>query len=151
MDTIIISGFPGIGKSYYVMRHPKTALDSDSSLFSWTIKDGERIRNPKFPDSYIQHIKENIGKYEYIFVSTHVEVRNALVKSGLYFYLLYPDRSRKDEFVKRYKQRGSSPEFIKLVSDNWDKWIDECEACDVGCWQVRMSADIEDELKGILH
>ena len=50
MRTKIISGFPGIGKSYYHKLHPETTLDSDSSEFSWIINEfGDKIRNPEFP------------------------------------------------------------------------------------------------------
>ena len=38
----------------------------------------------------IVDIKENIGKVDYIFVSTHKEVRDALIKNNLYFTLVYP-------------------------------------------------------------
>ena len=64
--TKIISAFPGTGKSYYHNKNKETTLDSDSSNFSW-IKDengnNTTERNPKFPQNYIYHIKENIGKY----------------------------------------------------------------------------------------
>ena len=71
MQTRIIAAFPGTGKSYYHKENPETTLDSDSSRFSW-VKDSEgnntKERNPDFPENYISHIKENIGKYEFIFV-----------------------------------------------------------------------------------
>ena len=47
-------------------------------------KEFERVRhekikerNPNFPNNYIEHIKENIGKVDYIFVSSHLVVRQA--------------------------------------------------------------------------
>lgn len=128
MRTKIISAFPGVGKSFYHNNHKETTLDSDSSNFSW-IKDengnNTKERNPEFPQNYINHIKENIGKYEIIFVSSHEVVRKALLDNCLYFYLVYPDSSRKDEFIERYKNRGNNEEFIKLVTDNWDEWMSD--------------------------
>lgn len=136
MKTKIISAFPGTGKSYYHKNHPKITLDSDSSLFSWIYDtDGDKvldvnnkpIRNNQFPQNYIEHIKSNIGKYEYIFVSSHKEVREALVDNCLLFYLIYPDYNDKEIYVERYKQRGSSDDFIKLIESNWEEWIEELE------------------------
>jgi len=125
MRTKIISGFPGIGKSYYHKLHPETTLDSDSSEFSWIINEfGDKIRNPEFPYNYIKHIKNNIGKYEYIFVSSHEEVRRALLDNCLFFYLVYPVYWQKMIYIERYKARGSSEDFIQKVSANWDNWID---------------------------
>lgn len=128
MRTKIISAFPGTGKSVYHKKHPDTTLDSDSSNFSW-VKDengnNTKTRNPNFPQNYIDHIKSNIGKYEYIFVSSHKQVREALLDNCLFFYLVFPDDRRKDEFIKRFKKRGNDDKFVELLDKNWDDWLDE--------------------------
>lgn len=92
-----------------------------------------KVRNPKFPNNYIQHIKENIGKVDYIFVSSHKEVRDALNSNNIFFTLIYPDRRMKAEWVGRCFLRGSGEKFCQILADNWDKWIDEMkstEHCD---------------------
>ena len=79
--TVVISAYPCCGKSY-AYEHYKdkySMLDSDSSKFSWKtekvalpdMQDGckweeRKVRNPEFPDNYIAHIKENIGKVDII-------------------------------------------------------------------------------------
>lgn len=134
MRTRIISAFPGMGKTYYYNNHRDTCLDSDSSDFSWVeTNDGGKIRNPDFPSNYIQNIKENIGKYEFILVSSHSQVRKALRDNCLFFYLVYPTYIMKELFLNRYKERGSSKDFIKLLSDNWEKWLAEIASETVGC------------------
>jgi hypothetical protein len=150
MRTKIISAFPGTGKSYYYGKYPNTTLDSDSSNFSW-VKDengnNTKERNPEFPQNYINHIKENIGKYKYIFVSSHKEVRDALLDNRLFFYLVYPSENRKDEFLERYRSRGNDEKFIKLISDNWEKWVREIYWINNGCEKIEMVLDnLEDEL-----
>ena len=151
MRTKIISAFPGVGKTYYHNKHKDTTLDSDSSNFSW-IKDengnNTKVRNPEFPQNYINHIKDNIGKYEYIFVSSHKDVREALLDNCIFFYLVYPDSIRKDEFIQRYKNRGNDENFIKLVSDNWDNWMKEIWFIPDGCKHINMVLDnLEDEIR----
>jgi hypothetical protein len=130
METRIISAFPGVGKTYYHERNKGISIDSDSSHFSW-VKDSEgnntKERNPEFPNNYINHIKENIGKYKYIFVSSHEEVRNSLKENGIKYYLIYPSKTRKKEFIQRYIQRGSPEGFVNLISENWDSWIGKIE------------------------
>jgi hypothetical protein len=136
--AVIISGFAGIGKTTAYKKLAGKATDSDSSNFSWAlnsngeqIKDeqGKPIRNPNFPANYINHIKQaqSSGNYDYIFVSSHDIVRQALIDNGLQFNLVYPDIERQDEFVQRYKDRGSPAGFINLVKANWKQWINECE------------------------
>ena len=154
MKTRIISAFPGTGKSYFYNENKSTTIDSDSSEFSW-VKDDQgnntKERNPNFPQNYIEHIKENIGKYDFIFVSSHKEVREALKDNCIFFYLIYPDVNRKEEFVQRYIDRGSPNGFIKLIQSNWDEWIKECEFEMYGCSNVRMILpNLSDELSHII-
>ena len=124
MRTKIISAFPGCGKSYFFKQNPLICLDSDSSNFSWTYSPSDlKERNPLFPQNYIDHIKENIGKYEYIFISSHEEVREALLNECIFFYLVYPSYEMKDLFIKRYIERGSDEAFVNLLDRNWHDWL----------------------------
>lgn len=65
-------------------------------------------------------------------ISSHKEVRDALVENGLYFKLVYPDISLKEEYIKRYEERGNVDNFIKLLDNNWESWITELQT-QVGC------------------
>lgn len=133
-------------------------LDSDSSSFSWVTRkrtpeeieeEEERyrlkrraipvdrikdemitVRNPDFPNNYIEHIAENIGKADFIFVSSHEEVRKAMKERGIEYSLVYPTRSCRNEWVGRCYIReleGNQGFATKLLVDNWDKWIDSCD------------------------
>ena len=31
----------------------------------------------------------------------------------------------KEDFINRYRERGSNESFIKLLDTNWDNWLDE--------------------------
>jgi len=116
IQTTLISAFPGTGKSFF---HNKgtSSIDSDSSTFD---KSG-------FPDNYMKHIKRNIGEVDTILISSHDTVRDALVHNCLYFTLIYPDITLKQEYINRYKERGSNDNFIKLIDENWVKWITELQ------------------------
>lgn len=94
------------------------------SMYINQIKDELiKVRNPDFPKNYIDHIKENIGKVDYIFVSTHEEVRNALTEAGIDFTLVFPQQSLRSEWVGRCFIRGSGEKFCQLIADQWDDWI----------------------------
>lgn len=117
--TTIVSAFPGCGKSYASKNHPdKEISDSDSSKFD----------KSDFPANYIKHIKSLIGKKDIVFVSSHKDVREALVKNNIKFALVYPTIEQKDTYIKRYIERGSLDAFVKLISDNWNAWIKEMYA-----------------------
>lgn len=113
MNNIIISAFPGMGKSTFYKENSVNYSDSDSSQFD----------KSEFPKNYIKHIKEIIKIKQLVFVSSHIEVRNVLLKSMLKFIYVLPSLDRKAEFLNNYKERGSSQEFIDRVATNWERWL----------------------------
>jgi len=42
--------------------------------------------------------------------------------------MVYPDKSMKDEWIRRFRERGNDEGFIKFISDNWDSFIDKIES-----------------------
>lgn len=129
-STILISAFPGVGKSY-LFKNLKDykILDSDSSTFDKDL----------FPGNYIDHIKQNIGVVDIIMISTHDVVRKQLEENGLFFVLVYPDISLKDEYIGRYNERGNDDNFIKILGENWDNWINDIEK-QKGCLKIKLQS-----------
>lgn len=133
METKIYSVFPACGKTYMFNNQEKFGLkilDSDSSEFKWTFdSDGNKNINPSFVEDYVNHIKsaKESGKYNYIFVSSHDVVRDALTEAGIYFKIIYPDRSLKAEWIGRCYLRPYNGFKLETLATNWDSWIDGCE------------------------
>jgi hypothetical protein len=96
-----------------------------------------RLDKSDFPRNYLEHIKSNIGKVDVILVSSHKEVRDALVENNIWFELVYPDPSIKEEFLQRYVDRGSPEKFISLLETNWNNWIGELEY-QYGCKKIKL-------------
>lgn len=113
MSSIIISAFPSMGKSMLYKENRISYSDSDSSKFS----------KKHFPDNYIKHIKRKMKEKDLIFVSSHIEVRDALVKEKIPFIYVIPTIDRKEEFLNNYKERGNTKEFIEKVNINWERWL----------------------------
>lgn len=129
-ETTIVSAFPATGKSYfYANCKDLIVLDSDSSKFSWL---SEGVRNPNFLRDYIKHIRDNVTYVDMIFVSSHDDVRDIMFQVNTRFTLVYPERELKNEYLKRYKERGSPKEFIEMMNRMWDSFIDSMERED-GC------------------
>ena len=86
-------------------------------------------RNPDFPTNYVDYIKSQIGKYDYIFVSSHEAVRKALNDEGIDFIIVFPIRECLNEWIGRCyvrEMQGKQGFPINVLIDNWDKWIDQC-------------------------
>lgn len=136
-NTMLVAAFPGTGKSHYVNYGEGSgympqgfATDSDSSKFD----------KASFPKNYIEHIKQKISEgYARVFISSHKDVRNALVENNLPFVLIYPAKELKEEYLERYRQRGNNEKFIQLVLDNWDNWLDECKS-QTGCFHIELKS-----------
>lgn len=123
--TKVISGFPGVGKSFLANEnHDLVILDSDSSQFSW-IEAG--VRHPNFPANYMDHIQKNLGKADIIFVSSHDVVRKALAENNIDYDLVYPDPACKTTYLKRYIKRGNNDAFLTMMEKNWENFIAEIE------------------------
>lgn len=96
----------------------------DSSSYINKIKDEEiKVRNPEFPNNYIAHIKENIGKVDIIFVSSHLQVREAMEEAGIRFCTVYPKNEMLNEWVGRMYRRGNDDNFIKFQIEHWDEFV----------------------------
>jgi hypothetical protein len=70
-------------------------------------------------------------------ISSHKEVRDALVENGIFFTLVYPEPSIKEEYIQRYIDRGSSESFVNLLTSNWENWISELEE-QRGCDKIKL-------------
>lgn len=111
----IISGFPGIGKSTVIQNK---SYDCESSFFS---------KSPEFPTNYINHIKSILNYYDYIFISCHEKVRKSLEENEIIYTIVYPSLHLKQEYLQRYKKRGSPQSFIELMSQKWEIFINQIE------------------------
>src|ERR1700679_2180218 len=117
-QAAIISGFLGVGKTSMRVAHPELRiLDSDSTDFSWA-DASKKVRHVEWPDNYVRHVRENVDFADVICVSSHDVVRAALVRDDLRFVLVYPRIEMRDEYIKRYVDRGSNAAFVELLSNN---------------------------------
>lgn len=113
MKTIVISAFPACGKSYFFSNNKSLKiLDSDSSNFHK--EDGTLD-----VESYVNgHIKNELGKHDYILVSSHLDVRQKLEDEGIEFVTVYPAMECKQSFLRRMKDRGNDEKFLELLNKN---------------------------------
>jgi hypothetical protein len=114
-DIQVWCGFPGVGKTELCKHNESRYADIDSASYP---KEGD------FPEKYIDAIKSAIGSGCTVFVSSHMEVREALYEHGVPFGIIYPALWCKGEYLKRYEERGSDKTFIELMDKNWVAFLD---------------------------
>lgn len=131
-ESIVICGFPGVGKSYLHNLYPDLTINLDCNV----IVDDRTFRH--FPPDYVSHIKEVLeanptGKI--ILVSSSSSVREELNGYGIKYALVHPARHLKECYLARYRERGDDGQYIKTMDDNWDSFIDSCES---NCKSIRV-------------
>lgn len=143
LKTKIYSVFPGVGKTHLFNNSNGLVIsDSDSSLFSWIVEQGSKVRNPEFPNNYIKHIESLIGKVDVILVSTHKEVIQGLIEAGIDFKIIYPNTKLKAYYLERYTKRGSDESFIELMDEMWDVFIMDIK-CEVRVPKIELQSKDE--------
>ena len=127
--TVVMAGFPGVGKTYFTKAiENRDASKLTSNIFTLNVLDldsSDFSKSRDFPTNYINAIKKNLGKYDIIFVSTHKNFLDALSFEDIIVSVVYPRKEIKEYYIDRYKFRKSSKTFIKFMDDNWDNFIDD--------------------------
>lgn len=128
MDTIIVSAFPCCGKSYYA-KGKEEVLDLESSSYSWLEYNGHKLRNPDFPNNYIEDVILYRSQYKIIFVSSHISVRTALHVYGIPYYLVYPENTPEcyNSWRERCYTRGTRLLWDSLLSECWTSLLTSCK------------------------
>ena len=136
MSALVISAYPGCGKSVYYRNHSEyeghqygqKILDSDSSLFSWIYDErGNKtdVRNPNFPNNYIKYIKEHMETEDIIFVSSHKIVRDALAEADIPYATVFPKDTIENmkEWKSRFIDRGNPQQFVGFQMEHWSEFL----------------------------
>ena len=110
---MIICGYAGIGKSYLAHNFPNI-IDLESTPFE---KDWDR---------YFKCAKHYSNQGFLVLLSCHKEIRERVLSLSYEERItIFPCIEDKELYMKRYKERGNTENFIKLQMDNWNEWTSE--------------------------
>lgn len=154
MEQYYIWSFPGTGKSTVPQSIPDV-LDADSRLYQFigatprmlhdAAAQARTVPNPEYPDNYFNYF-ENAGS-TYVLLNCHVSLLPRLPNEN--FFLVYPDISLKDEYLRRYRDRGDNDSFISYMDESFADMIHAIES--YPCRKLRITDEhtyLTDILKG---
>lgn len=150
MKTTVISAYPCCGKTYACEHYKNKFLmiDSDIEQFNSITIDcyGNKDKNPEFPRNYIEYIKDNIGKVDFIFVSSDLQVRAAMEKAGIRYCTVFPQIDMLNEWVGRMYRRGSSDFSIMFLIEHWRRFVENIyrEPHGYGIWRLKSNEYLDD-------
>ena len=93
--------------------------------------------HPAWPVNYISAIRafafetDGLKNYKdllYVLISGHREVLNQLDELGINYAVSYPALDAKEEYISRYVGRGNTPDFIKKLDANFEKFIADLQS-----------------------
>lgn len=127
---MIITGYPGIGKSTLANKR-KDIIDLESSCFWKFDENGNKTRPSDWYIYYCQ-IAEFLSKQGYIvFISCHPEVREYMAHHKTEkFCAIFPHKSIKDAWIHKLRERYNYTKFdkdlraLKHAEKFFDKDID---------------------------
>ena len=136
---IIISGFGGVGKTFLANKY-KNVCDLESSPFKYDYKyvhkknyekfKGQPLRklNEDYPQNYINAIKEAASKYDIVCVRYNGDEEVDFYDTyGIDYIVCYPTKSAYKNYVKRFKERGNSDEWIEKNKKYFEIAYNRCK------------------------
>lgn len=139
--TLIISAFPACGKTFLYKNQEQLLFRSqDESQIHYSFLDSDSSKFQKYDGwekEYVNHIEENIGKVDFIFVSQHDAVLQEIANRHIPFVTVGPEnlpwttdedkKLVKQQWFGRFILRDNSHitnfmDWIKKLSENYDIW-----------------------------
>lgn len=132
---MIVCAFPGTGKTYCEqnVRNQHTFIDLDPEPFHWMQDEsGKRVVSNLWPDNYVREIIKQHDAYGFqsrVFCSTHKEVLDYLciMRQDHMVVFPFPSEAQKEAYLKRYRDRGSSDEFVAQMGVLFMDFIHQLE------------------------
>ena len=116
---VIVCGFFGIGKSSVTKYRPDISFyDLDATHFK---------KEPGWEKLYVDCALALRNDYDIVALKSSDKVMNRLTELGESFYLVYPNKFAKRDFMERAVRNGYSREWIQNFFSKWETYIEEVE------------------------
>ena len=148
---MIIAAYAGCGKTTFVNKI-WDSIDLVCVPYKYDMKsepcyDAEKGKanfgydmNTNWPRNYISAILTAYHRYRYVVIPTIMPVLLELQRFMIPYILCFPDRTLKEEYRQRFRERGNTAEFEHIFVDGWDNYIDMFEADEYGK-HIKLNSD----------
>lgn len=137
---MIIAGFSGIGKTTFCQK-VENAVDFGCMPFKYSnfdklLASGRPVESFKaslelnfifgweasYRDAILDYHRQN--PQDYLVIPSVARVLEDLGQAGVPYVLCYPETGARQEYLRRFKSRGNSPDFIDIFIGGWDNWME---------------------------
>lgn len=137
MTNIIIAAYAGTGKTTLANKYPNIFVDLECMPYKYSDREkpfDESCKanfdyelNDEWPYNYIDAIKNFPDKTKIILIPPDLYVLGLLMTDNISYYICYPERNAKEEYRKRFIERGNTDAFIDIFIGGWDRFITSFE------------------------
>lgn len=119
---VLVCGFFGIGKSSVTTYRPDVNyFDLDAKFF---------LKQPGWEKIYVECALALRERYEIVCLKSADKVMDLLTELGEEFYVVYPNRHAKRDFMERAIENNYSRDWIRAFFARWESYIEEIEEDD---------------------
>jgi len=131
--AILIAGFAGVGKTTLAQKY-KNVLDLESSFYTKDYSgianpDTEKLKgdpsrkiNPNFPTNYINAIRENQSKYDYLCIwANDTKAMPHYKEHAIEYIIVMPTKEALSEYKDIFVGRGNSEFWIEKCIASYDR------------------------------
>lgn len=140
MNTMIVSAFPGCGKTYLYERQDILNFTYLGERKRFTFCDSDSSKYKKecgWEKKYADDIEKKLGTVDFLFISQHEEILQELNSRNIPFVIVSPDNAYwtsdlkrqlvKQQWFGRFLLRDNShikdfSSWLSTLKDNYDNW-----------------------------
>lgn len=131
---IIISSFPGCGKSYLMNTHGNKAKMLDAFTLMGEGQEGDYDYN-----LWVNNIIDVVDDYDIVFIPVTERLLEALNNRKVDYDIFYPSKDRRKEFLENMVRKRAFRNDIMTLDRDFDKIVDRIDTIESeNCYKHKM-------------
>ena len=132
---IIISSFPGCGKTYLMNTHG----DKAKMLDALDLMDkGQEVEFDY--NKWVDNIMDVVDDYDIVFIPVGEKLLDALNRRNIDYDVFYPSKERRGELIENMVRKKSPRYEIMMLDRDFDKMVDRIENIEAeNCYRHKMN------------
>ncbi|NCB48480.1 MAG: hypothetical protein EOM55_02510 [Clostridia bacterium] len=133
MKGIIVHSFIGSGKTTLGKKYSNVIdlesindayilTENQKKLGNEAIKGLKKKKNPNFENIYLEKLL--LAQKNFDFILVPYRVLELCRRNNLKYWLVYPSKNCKEEYIQRLRNRGNPEELVKIVESGFEEFID---------------------------